>query len=144
MCIFCKIVRGEAPAYFVYEGERVVAFLDRYPFSWGHVLIVPKEHYKDIFEVPDDLLQEMALVSKAIAKAVRDAVKAPAIKILMNNGREAGQEVFHAHVHVIPYGVKKMNRREITEEEGNLLSKTIRSRLGVGLNAGIITGQGRE
>ncbi len=129
MCIFCKIVKGEAPAFFIYEGERLVSFLDKYPLYWGHSLIVPREHYQDLHDTPVELLQEMIALAKYLAKAIVNVTGATGIKLLMNNGRDAGQEVFHVHLHVIPYGVKKMNRRELTKEEGEGLSAKLREQL---------------
>ncbi len=129
MCVFCKIVRGEAPAFFVHKGDRVVAFLDKYPFSWGHVLVVPREHYQDIHDTPVEVLQEMIALAKLLARAVKEVTGALGIKVVMNNGREAGQEIFHSHLHVIPYGVKLMNRRELTKEEGEELAARLRDKL---------------
>ncbi|MCW4019290.1 MAG: HIT family protein [Candidatus Bathyarchaeota archaeon] len=101
-CIFCRIVRKQAPVSVVYENEQVLAFMDIRPVSQGHTLIIPKEHYEDIFDTPDELLAVIHKVTKKIAVAVKAATKADGISIIQQNGAAAGQEIFHLHVHVIP------------------------------------------
>jgi len=128
-CIFCQIIRGQREAFIVYETENVVAFLDKYPVYEGHTLIVPKEHYKDIFETPDVILGEMISVAKKLSIALRVSLKASGVRIVMNNGRSAGQEIMHVHIHVIPYGVNYTGRRELTLEEGEKVSKMIKDAL---------------
>lgn len=101
-CIFCKILEGGLPAYKVYEDSNTLAFLDIFPINPGHVLVIPKQHYADIFDTPDKDLQNMIVTAKKIAPAVMKATKADAINIGMNNKPASGQVVMHAHVHVIP------------------------------------------
>lgn len=101
-CIFCKIVKKEIPAEIVYEDSKFSVFLDISPASKGHCLVVPKEHHKDIFDIPDSMLKEMSLMIKKTANTVKNALKADGINIIFNNGRSAGQLVFHIHAHVIP------------------------------------------
>jgi histidine triad (HIT) family protein len=101
-CVFCKIARKQAPASFVYEDEKVVAFLDIKPLNEGHTLIIPREHYATIFEAPDELVVHIHRIVKRVAFAVRDSTKADGISIIQQNGKAAGQEIFHLHVHVIP------------------------------------------
>ena len=101
-CVFCKIVKGEIPAEIVYEDENSLAFLDITPVNPGHVLLISKEHYENLYEMPDDLLAKMAPVIKKLAIAIKSAVNAEGINIGMNNGRPAGQLVFHAHFHIMP------------------------------------------
>lgn len=101
-CLFCQIARGERPAHTVYEGEGVVAFLDIYPCTPGHTLVIPREHSATLNEMsPEDagrLLQAAALV----ATKVQGAMGAAGFNFGVNNGKAAGQEVFHVHVHIIP------------------------------------------
>lgn len=125
-CVFCQIIKGGREAFIVYETENVVAFLDKYPLYEGHSLVVPKEHYRDIFETPDAILGEMISVAKRLSIAFRESLKASGARVVMNNGRSAGQEIFHVHMHVIPYGVEYMGRRELTRERGEAVSKMIR------------------
>ncbi len=101
-CIFCSIIRKEAPASRVYEDDRVVAFLSNRPVNEGHTLVVPKKHYENIYDIPEEEIAYLFKVVKRVAHAVRDAMAAEGIRVVQNNGWAAGQVVFHFHVHVIP------------------------------------------
>jgi len=101
-CLFCKIVSGDVPASKIYEDENSLAFLDISPVNPGHALLIPKEHYKNIYDTPDELLANIAPKIKKIALAVKEAVNADGINIGMNNDPAAGQIVFHTHIHIIP------------------------------------------
>jgi len=101
-CIFCRIVRQEAEASVVYEDERTIAFLDTNPIAAGHTLVVPKEHYTDIFDMESDVLQKLILATKRVALRMRDLLVADGVNILNASGSTAEQDVFHFHVHVIP------------------------------------------
>lgn len=101
-CIFCKIAAGEIPSHKVYENDRVMAFLDIEPINPGHVLIVPKEHYADMQELPVDLLCELAKTAKHISPAVLKAVKSEGFNLGLNNGEVSGQSVKHFHWHLMP------------------------------------------
>jgi len=101
-CIFCRIAAGQAPAAKVLETPRVLAFLDIAPVHYGHTLVIPKEHYETLLDLPDDLWLEMGQVSRQVAQALRQALFARGINVGMNNFDAAGQVVFHAHLHVIP------------------------------------------
>jgi histidine triad (HIT) family protein len=101
-CVFCRIIRKEAPASFVYEDEQVAAFLSHRPVNVGHTLVVPKKHYVNIYEISEDEVAYLFRITKRVAHAVRDAVQAEGIRIVQNNGEAAGQVVFHLHVHIIP------------------------------------------
>ena len=101
-CIFCKIVRKQLQASIIYEDEKVVAFLDIRPLNEGHTLVIPKNHYVDIFDISENQLSEVHLVAKQVSKAVKKATKADGISIIQQNGKAAGQDIFHFHVHVVP------------------------------------------
>ena len=101
-CIFCKIVKGELPAYKIYEDENTISFLDIFPIHPGHALVVPKKHSVDIFDTDEETMKQMIAVAKKIAPAVMKGANADAINIGMNNREASGQEVPHAHMHVIP------------------------------------------
>ena len=101
-CIFCQIIRKEAPASIVYEDEQVLAFMNNRPVNTGHTLVVPKKHYADIYEIPEEEAANLFKITKRIAQAVKEATNIEAIRIVQNNGEDAGQVVFHLHVHVIP------------------------------------------
>ncbi len=101
-CIFCQIIRKGAPASIVYEDAQVVAFLSNRPVNVGHTLVVPKKHYVDIYDIPEDEAAYLFRIAKRVAQAVRNAVQAEGVRIVENNGEAAGQVVFHLHVHIIP------------------------------------------
>jgi len=101
-CIFCRIAAGRAPAEKVLETSTVLAFLDLAPVNYGHTLVIPKEHYQNLLDLPDELWTEMGRVSRRVAQVLRQTLFAQGINVGMNNFEAAGQVVFHAHLHVIP------------------------------------------
>ncbi len=101
-CIFCKIVAKKAPATIIYEDETVIAFLDIRPLYEGHTLVIPKKHYIDIFDTPNNELKDIHSITKKIAPAIKKATKADGISIIQQNGKAAGQDIFHLHVHIVP------------------------------------------
>jgi histidine triad (HIT) family protein len=101
-CIFCRIIGGEEMVSVVYEDERAIAFLDIQPASQGHTLVVTKEHYPTIFDLPDDLLAHCTTVAKRLARGLKRATGAEAINLFSANGRAGGQDVLHFHLHLIP------------------------------------------
>jgi histidine triad (HIT) family protein len=103
-CIFCKIIQGELPSSIVHEDEHVIAFLDINPINPGHVLIVPKQHYASLKEVPTETAMQLFKVVLDVEKAVwiADGVRCEGTNLLQNNGKSAWQDVFHVHFHVIP------------------------------------------
>lgn len=101
-CIFCKILAGEIPATAVYEDDDFKAILDVNPAARGHVIILPKNHAANIYELPDEDASKIMIVAKKIATAIEKAYHCDGVNILQNNGEAAGQTVFHLHVHVIP------------------------------------------
>lgn len=101
-CVFCKIASGEIPSKTVYEDDDFRAILDISPASKGHVIILPKNHADNIFEISDEDASGIMLVAKKIASKVKNVFGCDGVNILQNNGEAAGQTVFHLHVHVIP------------------------------------------
>ena len=101
-CIFCKIVRGEIPCSKVFENEKFFAFLDIGPINKGHTLVIPKKHYKNLFDMPEEELKGYMEVIQKVSKAVMKGVDADGVNINMSNESAAGQVVMHAHVHIIP------------------------------------------
>jgi len=101
-CIFCRIIRKQAIASIIYEDETVLAFLDIRPLNMGHTLVIPKSHYVDIFDTPEAQVSQVYKVSKLIALAVKKATRAGGVSIIQQNGKAAGQDIFHLHVHVVP------------------------------------------
>ncbi len=101
-CIFCKIINGEIPAVKVLDEELVVAFMDINPSSKGHMLVVPKNHAENIFEISESDLVTLIKAVKRCAKAVKEALNAEGITILQLNGKASDQIVPHLHIHIIP------------------------------------------
>jgi histidine triad (HIT) family protein len=101
-CIFCKIIQKQAPASVVYEDEQVLAFMDIRPVNDGHTLVIPKQHYVNIYDTPEELLSQMHVVTKRLSSVVKTVTKADGISIVQQNGKAAGQDIFHIHVHIIP------------------------------------------
>ncbi len=100
--IFNKIIAREIPAEIVYEDESVIAFLSIQPINQGHTLIVPKKKFVNIFDGDSAVLGHMMEIGQKIALVLKNELGADGVNILMNNEAAAGQEVFHAHLHVIP------------------------------------------
>ena len=101
-CIFCKIVRKQAPASIIYEDESIMVFLDIRPLNLGHALVIPKAHFVDIFDIPANELGNVHKTAKKVSSAIKKATNADGISIIQQNGKAAGQDIFHLHVHVIP------------------------------------------
>lgn len=101
-CVFCKIAKWETPSQRVYEDDKYIAFLDINPVNFGHTLVIPREHYANFLETPDDVLAEMSALAKKIAPAILEAMSSPAFNVSFNVGSEAGQAVHHVHLHIIP------------------------------------------
>jgi len=101
-CIFCKIVQGEIPSAKIYEDDLVMSFLDINPINPGHALVLPKEHYATLFDVPQEVLHACITASQRVAGAVFGAVGASGLNFLQNNFRSAGQLIDHVHFHLIP------------------------------------------
>ncbi len=100
--IFEKIIAREIPAVIVYEDDSVLAFLDIKPVNHGHTLVVPKKKFKNVFDGDSNVLGHMMQVAQKIAVALRTTTHCDGVNITMNNEPAAGQEVYHAHIHVIP------------------------------------------
>ncbi len=104
-CIFCKIVNGEIASKTLYEDEDFRVILDLGPATKGHALIIPKEHYADIFELPDEVVAGTMILAKRLAESIREKLGADGFNLVQNNGEAAGQSVMHFHLHLIPrYG----------------------------------------
>ena len=101
-CIFCKIVDGKIPSTNVYEDTQVMSFLDIMPANKGHCLVVPKKHAQTLIEMNDDDLIAVIKAAKKVARALSLSFGNGSFNIVMNNGKEAGQLVNHAHIHIIP------------------------------------------
>lgn len=101
-CIFCKIANGEIPSATLYEDENFRVILDLGPATKGHALILPKAHFANIYEMPEELLGKAIVLAKKMISGMTDALKCDGFNIVQNNGEAAGQTVFHFHMHLIP------------------------------------------
>jgi histidine triad (HIT) family protein len=101
-CIFCSIIEGRAPASFLYQDDRSVAFLDLFPILAGHALVVPRAHVADLTACPADVAGHLMTVAQQLAPKIVRSVNAAGFNVWTANGAVAGQDVFHLHLHVLP------------------------------------------
>lgn len=101
-CIFCKIANGEISSKTVYEDDYFRVFLDLGPAAKGHALIVPKDHYANLYELPEDTAADVMRLAKRMALRIKDKLQCDGLNLVQNNGESAGQTVHHFHMHVIP------------------------------------------
>ena len=101
-CIFCKLANGDIPTRKIYEDDKFVVFMDLGPATKGHSLVVPKDHYANIYEMPAELLGEAMQIAQKMAIKLKDALHADGFNVIQNNGEAGGQTVFHFHMHLIP------------------------------------------
>ena len=101
-CIFCKIIAGEIPSAVIFEDEEFKAILDRFPGNTGHVLVLPKKHYSNIFDIDEDVAGRLFRLATKIAKNMKEVLGFEAMNVVQNNGSLAGQTVHHFHLHLIP------------------------------------------
>jgi len=101
-CIFCKVISGELPSYKLYEDDRVVAFLDLFPATLGHTLVVPRQHSSNLLEDDEQDALAMMKAVRHLTPKIKEALGADGVNITSNIGASAGQSVFHTHVHILP------------------------------------------
>lgn len=101
-CIFCKIVSANVPAQVVYEDEAVISFLDIAPLAEGHLLVVPREHYAKLTDVPPELCGKIGSTLPILGRVLKDVTQCEGFNTLVNEGKAAGQLVEHVHFHLIP------------------------------------------
>lgn len=102
MCIFCDIINNQINSYKIYEDDVVVAILDIAQVTTGHCLVIPKEHFSNIFELPDDVSSHIFKVVTHISKMLKEKLNFTDLNLLNNNGPLAEQTVNHFHIHIIP------------------------------------------
>lgn len=112
-CIFCKIASGEIPSKTIYENDEFRVILDINPASKGHALIIPREHYNDIYELPEDVAGRAMILAKKLAAHMTKVLNCDGFNILQNNGEVAGQTVFHFHMHLLPRYDKDGNQDKL-------------------------------
>lgn len=128
MTIFEKIINREIPSYIVYEDDYVIAFLDIQQTTKGHTLVVPKEAYVNIFDIPNETLSHLMNVVKKLSLNIKNAFNAEGINLLNNNGSIAGQTVFHFHFHIIPRYEHNDLIIEFTNNNGKLSAEDYKKR----------------
>ena len=101
-CIFCKLANGDIPTNTIYEDADFRVILDASPATKGHVLILPKQHYANMFEIDDEVLAKAAKLAKKVITHEKEVLGCDGYNVLQNNGEAAGQTVFHFHMHLIP------------------------------------------
>lgn len=101
-CIFCKIAAGEIPTRKIYEDNDLIAIMDLSPTSKGHSLIIPKEHYTNIYDIDEEIAGKVMKTAKKLATKMTVALNCDGFNLLQNNGETAGQTMFHFHMHLIP------------------------------------------
>lgn len=101
-CIFCKIIKGDIPSYAIYEDDEFKVILDVGPVAKGHALILPKDHYENFYEIPEDLAVKAFKLAKKLMVKITDALGCDGFNILQNNKEAADQTVPHYHMHLIP------------------------------------------
>ena len=133
-CIFCRLANGDIPTNALYEDDIVKAIFDLSPASMGHVIILTKEHFDDLFSIDEETASHVFKVATKLAKAIKEALNCDGMNILQNNGEIAGQTVFHFHMHIIPRyagdNVKfAWNHGKISEDDIKDLTKKIQNEL---------------
>jgi histidine triad (HIT) family protein len=128
-CIFCKIVEGKIPSKIVFEDDHNLAFLDISPISKGHTIVIPKNHYSTLEDIPDRELKDVFQVVRKIAKVIYQKLQIDGYNILQNNFAAAGQVIKHFHIHIIPrifddnrFKVKIPRNQASDEELNDVLS----------------------
>ncbi len=101
-CIFCKIANGDIPSKVLYEDDEFKVILDLGPATKGHALILPKNHYHNLYELPDETAGKVMLLAKKMAIHMTEKLSCDGFNLVQNNGEAAGQTVFHFHLHLIP------------------------------------------
>jgi histidine triad (HIT) family protein len=123
-CIFCKIINGAIPSNTIYEDDTFQVILDVNPASKGHALILPKEHYANLYEIDEEVAAQAMKLAKKLAAHMTKVLNCDGFNILQNNGEVAGQTVFHFHIHLVPRykdgknnDILKWTHEEFTAEE---------------------------
>lgn len=128
-CIFCKIVSGEAPSWKVYETESAFAFLDINPVNEYHTLVIPKQHFTNIFDVPAETLTGVITALKHVVDLYHKKLGIENVQIVNSSGADAQQDVFHLHFHIVPrhkgdgQDIKWTTHREMRERFDELLKR---------------------
>lgn len=101
-CVFCKIVKREEPARIIYENEEVICFLPKTIQVYGHTLVVPKQHFQDLYDIPSELLGKLIKVVQLLTKEYKTKIGATGMNVLHASGKDGQQSIFHFHFHLFP------------------------------------------
>ncbi|CAL9023147.1 unnamed protein product [Prunus brigantina] len=149
-CVFCKIIRGEALAFKLYEDDICLCILDINPLSRGHSLIIPKSHFCSLKATPPDVVAAMCSKVPFISSAIMKATDSDSFNLLVNNGIAAGQVIFHTHIHIIPrkaldclWASESLQRRPLNlDQEAPRLVDRVREQLSLPDDSEDCKGQG--
>ena len=122
-CLFCRIISGEIPSTTIYENSKFKVIMDIAPANKGHVLILPKEHYDNIYDIDTATAGELFELAAMTARALKSVLGCDGMNILQNNGTVAGQTVFHFHMHIIPRfedDTVNIGWKELSYEDGEM------------------------
>lgn len=132
-CIFCKLASGEIPTNTIYEDELFRVILDASPASKGHALILPKDHYADLFEIDEEVVAKAMKLAKKMAIHMKEVLGCEGFNLVQNNGEVAGQTVFHFHLHLIPRykdaknkDILLWNHEEFTDDEMKVICESLK------------------
>lgn len=130
-CLFCKIANGIIPSYTLYEDDNFRVILDLAPASKGHALILPKEHYVNIYELDEEIASKVFVLAKKMAIVMTEAFECDGFNILQNNNEAGGQTIFHFHMHLVPRyegdsALKFGKAGEISEEKLKELEEKVK------------------
>lgn len=116
-CIFCKLANGDIPTNTIYEDDEFRVIMDAAPATKGHALVLPKDHYADIYEIDPEVLGRAIQVGQKVVKHATKILGCDGYNLLQNNGKAAGQTVFHFHLHLIPRYADMENAKILTWPE---------------------------
>ncbi|MDD3531849.1 MAG: HIT family protein [Candidatus Shapirobacteria bacterium] len=121
-CIFCQIAKGKIPAQIVHRDDKTIAFLDSQPKSAGHTLVIPREHFTSLLDIPAGLLADVVQSLQKVAQNINKQLKPDGFNICQNNGAFAGQTINHFHFHIIP---RYQNHPPINKKDFLVLAKKL-------------------
>ncbi len=139
-CIFCQIVEGKVPSKKVYEDDTCIAILDIQPATKGHILLIPKEHYAIMPQVPDEVLQHLFKTSKRLSQALLRGLKVGGTSIFMANGQAAGQRALHFMIHLIP----RKDGDKIIDDTETLIERSMQEKVKIAVQDKILSLMGVE
>jgi histidine triad (HIT) family protein len=137
-CIFCGIILGKRPSNIIIEDNKAIAFLDAFPLAVGHTLVIPKKHFSKIQDMPMDYESAVFHLVHRLASPIEQAARVDSSTIAIHNGKEAGQEIDHVHVHIVPRTIHDgagpihsmfMKRPVISSADLNQMANAIREKL---------------